>query len=603
MSRTLRPPGATLHRSWLLSLVLGTCGVAAAQQVTLPLPQYEELRARAHPPAEETPPPPAPFALESAEVTIVAGADNARVSQALDLVVYGEGEQSVPLGEAGSLTAARFGALAGRVGTGPEGWTMVARGRGRWRLTLESVVTLQRDETATRPTWRLALRLPPAALVRGRVTAPAAVEEVELAGDGLLRGDPREGWSFVVTPGKEPTTLTLRGRRTLPETAKLPLRFDASAVTDVTLSRTRMRVHGWVQARVAQGRLETLRLSVPAGLEVVSVEGPIAGWTVEQPSSTGAPTLVITPLEPVETTLAVDLALEGHPAASFASPLLLALGSHRTLLLTRAAPEGDALLRVAEPGAARTATAAEKATLPGALRGGAPLLAILDSARPPRWEAEWPERAEVLAAQVDRLLVDAAVGESGRAAYQLWAEVRNRGAQQLVLTLPPGFELVDGSRDGEPVAAGAGAQGLVVPLAGGEQRQVIHVAGVLPLSLAPSRGELALLLPALSAPAARVEVRLLLPGGHAYALADETRGGGVGAPPDCGEAAARRNAVTANVIAQQIRMAAALPPTTGALFARPPGFAELQAVWSAVSASPAPLALRIRSHREETPWF
>ena len=79
---------------------------------------------------------------------------------------------------------------------------------------------------------------------------------------------------------------------------------------------------------------------------------------------------------------------------------------------------------------------------------------MADAARPPLWEAAWAERTEVLAAQVDRLLVDVAMGEAGKASYQLWAEVRNRGAQQLTLTLPAGFELAVGHRDGVTVVPG-----------------------------------------------------------------------------------------------------------------------------------------------------
>ena len=81
----------------------------------------------------------------------------------------------------------------------------------------------------------------------------------------------------------------------------------------------------------------------------------------------------------------------------------------------------------------------------------------------------------MLAAQVDRLVVDAAVGEAGKASYQLWAQVRNRGAQQLTLTLPAGFELAAGSRDGTPVVPGADGSALAVPLLTQEAPQVVHL--------------------------------------------------------------------------------------------------------------------------------
>ena len=39
------------------------------------------------------------------------------------------------------------------------------------------------------------------------------------------------------------------------------------------------------------------------------------------------------------------------------------------------------------------------------------------------------------------------------------------------------------------------------------------------------------------------------------------------------------------------------------LFARPPGFTEITAVWSALSTTPAPLAIRLKSDKEVSEWF
>ena len=156
---------------------------------------------------------------------ISADGESARVVQTLGLTLFADGWQKVPLGEAGSFIAARFGDLEGRVNVTDEGWSLQVQGRGRHQVVLESVVPVRRDETSTRPTWQLGLRLPPAAVVRGRIEAPASVEEVELEGAGLVRRS--EGsWSFVAAPTPEPVGFTLRGRRTLPERAQLPLRFE-----------------------------------------------------------------------------------------------------------------------------------------------------------------------------------------------------------------------------------------------------------------------------------------------------------------------------------------------------------------------------------------
>ena len=611
-----RPVGtAVLAVPLLLSGLL-----PAGAQVTLPLAQFEALRARAHPEPTAAVPPPAPVAFESAEVEIAAGRDSARIVQTLTLTVYADGWQQVPLGEAGSFVAARFGSLDGRVEVDDDGWALQVRGRGRHTVVLESAVPLQRDDSATRPTWQLGLHLPPAAVVTGRVTslpglaqvagrpaaAPDEVDEVELQGAGLVWRE-EAAWSFVAAPSAAPAIFVLRGRRTLPERAQLPLRFEATSATATSLSRTQLRVHGWVGVRVAQGRLPEVRLPLPAGLEVVAVAGPVAGWSVVEGQ------LVITPLAPVEDALAVEVTLAGRPPAAgseLASPLLVPAGSRRTVLLAKAAVQGDGLLTLADPAAVRAALPGEEAALPEALRRApGTLFAVLDAARPPRWEAEWAEGAEVLAAQVDRLWVDVAAGESGRASYQLWAEVRNRGAQQLAVRLPAGFELVAGSRDGEPIAAGAAAAGagggpaVAVPLASSERAQVIHLRGLLPLAV-PSSGELAVPLPALSAPAARVEVRLVLPGERRYTLADATRARTVGPPPGTDERAARLlEVLSSNNIAQQVLAAPRAPASAPGLFDRPPGFAAVEASWSALSADPAPLAVHIEHDKEASPWF
>jgi len=571
---------------------------ARAQQVTLPLDQFEALRTRANPASQTEPAPPAPFALASADLDIDAGPDSARVVQTLDLAVFADGWQKVPIGEAGSFIAARFGDLEGRVEVEAEGgWALQVRGRGRHRVTLESVVPVRRDDSATRPTWHLALRFPPAAVVRGHLKAPAKVEEVELQGEGLVRRD-TDGWSLVAAPTAEMATFELRGKRVLPERARLPLRFEATSATAAILSRTKLRVLGWVEIRVAQGQLPELRLPVPEGFSVAGVSGPFAGWDVQ------GGTLVVTPLEPIETSWALEVQLSGEPKAAFTSPLLLPHGSRRTLLLTRAAVEGDGLLDL-DPGTVRPASESEATGLPGAIKAaGGRLLAVTDPAHPPRWQVEWAERTEVLAAQIDRLLVDVALGESGRASYQLWAVVRNRGAQHLSLTFPAGFELASASRDGEPVAPGALTGALAVPLLTRDQPQVVHVAGVLPLPL-PKSGDFELPLPGLSAPAARVEVRMVLPGGRSYALTDTTRASALFAPPDfSGQIAQKTALLSSNRIAQQV--APALSSSTSdrpMLFPLPPGFQEVGAAWSALSAKPAPLSIRIKLQKEDSEWF
>src|SRR6185295_15258774 len=275
-------------------------------------------------------------------------------------------------------------------------------------------------------------------------------------------------------------------------------------------------------------------------------------------------------------------------------------GSARTTLLAKAFLQGDGILELSEQGASRAPEPREAARLPESIRAAeGRLFAVSDAARPPQWTVTWAAQTEMLAAQIDRLLVDVAVGEAGRASYQLWAEVRNRGSQQLSFTLPAGFELVEARRDGAPVAPGVAGSSLAVPLLTQEAPQVVHLLGVVSLGLPEGKGALDVPLPALSAPAARIEVRLILPAGRSYQLVDPSRAGSVGSPP---QTAVRQ---AANAMAQQVAWApgAAATPANATLFPCPPGFVQVGAAWSALSANPSALSLRTEAGKEKVEWF
>jgi len=579
---------------------------AAARQVVLPLAQYEELRAKARTTPEPPPPPPAPVAVESDDLEIVAEAASARIVQTLRVRVLGAGWQAIPAGEAGSFVAADLGGLEGRLAEGPGGSVLEVRGQGEHRVRLESAVAVARDETATRPVWRFALRLPPAAVARGTLAlAPplaGAVDEAALGGGGLLLGA-RQGasWRFAARPG-QPLEVRLSGRAVLPERARLPLRFDATTATSAVLSRTRLVVHGRVVVRVAQGRLAELRLRLPAGFTVESVSPRVAGWKVD------GGILVVTPLDPVEEQLGLAVELTAPPRDAFAAPLLLPEGAARTTVLARAGVQGDALLPVVDMASARPPDSVELAPVAAdpAARQGRPYLLVGDPARPPRWQAEWSERTEVLAAQVDVLWVELTAGEAGQAGYQLWAEVRNRATTQLAIALPPGFALTAASRDGVPLAPGLGPdQGLTVPLLSRESPQLVHVAGVVPFTLPRSDGPLAVPLPALSAPAASIRVRLLLPGGRSYVLADATRAADAEMPPRPAAAVTSAPPPPAGDLAGQMLPRPAESPVfdAAAPSPAPAGWVVVAASWSALSSNPAPLVLHVAARKEKVPWF
>ncbi len=595
----------------------GAGAPSAGGAVTLPLAQFEELRARAQVAAEPPAMPPAPFAILSDQVEIAVGPSSAAVLQRLTVRVLSRDWVEVPLGDAGSLVEADLGGLEGQVQAGRGETVLRVRGAGDHQLRLSSAVAVAADSAATRPAWRFALRLPVAAVVHGRLVASPAlagkVEDAALEAGGFAEpGSAAAGWSFAGEPGRE-LRAGLLGRAVVPERARLPLRFEATSASSLTVSRTRLKVRAWVQARVAQGSLPELVLRLPQGLVVEGVTGTqVAGWKVAD----GA--LAVTPFTAAEDQLTVEVELSGAPVDALAAPLLVPAGAGRTTYLARAAVQGDGLLEVADRGSTRPPDAAEIAPLGDqaaawtAGTGGKAWL-VGDAAQPPRWHALWAERTEVLAAQIDQLWLEVAAGEAGRATYQVWALVRNRGSTDLELLPPAGFELRQASRDGVPMPVGmAAGGGLTMPLLAREAPQVIHLSGLVPLQLPTGKGELAVPLPALSAPAARIDVRLLLPAaGRAYALADRTRAAPAAVPPPspspspAATGATPPGALGGGDLAAQVRQL----PAAAAVLDRalpgelPQGFVELNASWSALSATPGPLAISVMARKDGEPWF
>src|SRR5690349_18045460 len=96
----MRRARAALVCAWCVLLVPP---MLAGQQVKMPLSDYNQLRARANPDQDADPPPPSPYAFESADLVIAAGPESARIVQTLDLSLFAEGWQTIPLGEAGSF--------------------------------------------------------------------------------------------------------------------------------------------------------------------------------------------------------------------------------------------------------------------------------------------------------------------------------------------------------------------------------------------------------------------------------------------------------------------------------------------------------------------
>jgi hypothetical protein len=575
-------------------LLLASAGALGAQEVTLPLDRYDDLRQRARPVPVATPAPPAAHALEAAQIEIVAGKETARVTQRLTLSLFASGWQEIALPGAGSLTAAELGSLEGRVKSDGQ-LTLVARGQGRHVVVLTSVVALTEDATAARVTRTLSLPLPPTAAVSGTITtSDEQIQEIAIAANGLTRGaTSARRVEFVGASGATLVARFLGPGRTV-DRAKMPLKFTAVAATLTEVSRTRTKVTGWITANVLSGQLDKLKVDLPSNLEVAAVHPKEVGWDLE------GGRLVVTPLASVEKSLTLTVELTGASQAAFASPLLVPAAATQVTLMSAVRAADDGYPTMADPAGARRAEPDDEARLTEEAReAGVPFFVVRDRQRAPRWVLEWPEKSKSLAAQVDRLRVNAILGETGRAAYECWAVVRSSGTTEIALKPPPGFEMLRVERDGIEVQPGASDGGLVVPLAAGSETQLVHVAGLLGDLALPEKGELALALPGASAPIASVEVQVSLPADRQYELAQQERRSGLGPEP----VARSGNKGQGGVLAMLAPRSAARATREPAPFEAGAASTTVQAAWSAMTQQPAPLVIRVKPRRQKERWF
>jgi hypothetical protein len=586
----------------VLSLTAGAVPAdLRGQEVRLPLDRYEDLLQRAQPEPEPEPPPPVPVAFEAARLSIVVGAAGpdadghadahrgARLVQTLELFLSGDEWQTLELPSAGTILEADLGDLEGFLESGRAPRLRV-RGSGRHRIRLVTAVPVERDRSVTRDTRRLSFALPAAAVVSGTLTAPPDIEEVK-ADAGALFTREGDGWSFSAIPGGT-LSLTLLGTARAPSREGRPLRYEATSSNTLRVTRTRTYLDGWIQARVLDGRIETLSVPLPRGWDLVAVDTtPAATWKTE------GGRLRIEPLQPVERGLLIHVRLTRAPESAVVALFLEPEGSARSRFFSKVHVEGDGLAQLEDPASASYLGEPPKDLPVAFLDAPGSLMRVSSAERPPRWRIDWSERAEVLAVEVRRLLVDVLVGETGQAFYQLWLEARSSGVLRLSLTPPPGFRVVVGGRDGSSVIPAADGEDLALPLSSSRETQVLYLAGLVSLG-PPENDPFRVPLPSLSAPAQRVEVRVLLPGDHRYELSDATRQGIVSPPPRTEVVVSKSNLST------QVSRIVSVPGSLGErLVPAPPGFAIVQAVWSALSSELSPLVLEIDDRKIRKEWF
>lgn len=591
--------------SSLAVVLLWVAGLAGssllAQEVHLPLGDYENLRHRAFPRPEPEPEPPVPIAFEAVRLAIELDGDpeaGARVVQTLDVSLFGEGWQTLELPAGGTFLESDLGTLEGFLeseGDSGERAKLRLRGSGRHTIRLVAAYPVERDRTVTRETRHLSLYLPDAAVVSGTLTAPPEIEEVEADDETLVHRNvaspgARE-WSFLAEPGGT-LELTLLGSAQAPTRDGRPLRYEATSSNLLSVSRVSSHLETWIQARVLDGRIEAFEVPLPEGWSLVATEAvPPATWKEVDGK------LLVEPIQPAEARLDLHLQLTGPARDVLESLLIEPVGASRTRFFTKVHVDGDGLANLEDAGSGSYLGEPPEDLPPGFATSSGALLRVTSKEQPPRWQVEWSEGAEVLAADVQRLLVDVLVGTDGEAFYQLWLEARSSGSPRLDLAPPPGFRAIVGGRDGTSLVPASAGGALALPLSSSSESQVLYLAGLAPL-VVPDNDPVSIPLPSLSAPVRRVEVRILLPGDRRYELADPTRAGRVAPPPRTEVVVPQSNlsSQVAGYLTFQSGLGDRLAPS-------PPGFVTVEAVWNALSPELAPLVLEVDDRKVRKEWF
>jgi len=560
-----------------------------SQQVTLPLEDYEWLRRSGERPSPARVDPAVPIVLERAEASLVVGERSARLALELTIMIYGEGWQTIPLPPGGNLTAVTLGALEGRLSSEPESETrtLTCRGAGRYEIRLEGVVPAISDPRAARPTRTVLLELPRAGLVTGVIRSDRADDEVVLVSGALPEASDEIGsYPFVGAPG-ETLEATLLGATSAVARSGLPLRFDASAASMTHVGRSGVDVFSFMALDIVQGEMDGIHVPIASGFEVLSVSSADTsglGWDVD------ADGLSIRFAAPVSGRITLEIASTSASVSPdspepFEAPLVIPDGAARTHLVAGISVADDGIPILVEQASARLSEDEDRDFLPSALlEGDVSAFVVRDASEPPRFRVEWPEAgvSSALVSQVDRLIVDALVGENGETAFQYWAVVRSSGALSLTLRPPAGFALVASERSGQRVSAGRSADGIEVPLAAGASEQVVYLFGLTTLTPLPTKGSFEIPLPAMTSPVARVEVRAVLPGERRYELVSDALDGSIGRLP-------REGWTTLD--------------SAPDWFPVPSGYQLVTASFSAMSAEAGSLSILAKAKREKRRWY
>lgn len=492
-----------------------------AQEVTMPLADFEALWRRVHPSETQVDDLREAAIIERATVSMSIEADRVGLTTNYRIRVVHRKKAWLPLGSGRvvSINAHDADLYVERTG-GTNQWVVDAE-PGVYEVEADTVLPMTPLTSTARASAQIQWVPPVCGSIRVELKLPADLEVACDRGGILLDGDP----PCLIVESGQPLTLHVGQRRQAED--QQPFSFRSQITASDSVARTRRQIRTQVNLTKQTGEWEPVIIQLPEGIELARIDAADEiGHTVEDQR--------LTVNVPAGFGRSCDLGMvfRLEPSANFTNLVPVVHGAIQSDWLVGTLIEGDGLLVLLNQG--RTQRVNDPDELEKALRSSfsrfhsassltSDFGTALESqtATMAQWSVEWAESAELLALRVDTTHIHVTLGSSQQAFYQVWFEVYNNGAGRLQFALPEGAQWTNVTRDHQMIQAAGMGRFVSVPLrAAPETKQIVHCSAIVPLGL-PRDGEFRLPLPSCSAPMAQIRLGLVAPPGLRLKASDD----------------------------------------------------------------------------------
>ncbi len=295
---------------------------------------------------------------------------------------------------------------------------------------------------------KLRFRLPEAGATRLTILVPEKDIEARLTNGALIATRPEAGGTRLVGNLDASGTVDLSWTRKLTHRAEEAVRFEAGLNALLTIHEALVTGVAVFDLSVLEGETDRIDLRLPAGIEVVRVDGPaVLQWLTE---SGGGLTILLRYLvdDKAQVTVTFQYPIEsGKPVQ-----LLLPLPRKDTPLQGALGVQAPAGLDVR---VASVEDASELRDLPPDLTelSANPLLFGFGFKKPPRIKLTMSRHAQVelTSTLIDEIQASSVIIEDGTEITKLKVRMRNNTEQYLTMRLPEGAVLTHSLIDGRPV--------------------------------------------------------------------------------------------------------------------------------------------------------